>query len=519
VTGFSSRFDRRTALKVTGAAALAGGLPGMVAAQDAGTPDASGAEAGQLIIGKGVESKGFDPGVVTAASSYEILGMIYENLLTFDDEGQPQPQLAESWEIVDDLTYVFTLRQGVTFHSGKMLDAEDVVFTFSRIKDEATASPRASQFTGVDSIEATDKYTVTFRLNAPNGPFLATLAAGYSEILPKTDPPIDFLSETDGTGPFMMKEFKADTETILAANPNYWQAGMPKLATLDYKIQPEETARLNALRAGDIQLTTLADPVSADTARSSEGINVIEQETTDYYLLGFNCKQAPFDDPKVRQALSIGIDRQAIIDAVFFGKGQVTGPIVPTLGDWAQPVEQLPRYQRDVDGAKALLEEAGKSDLSFKILVGSLYPEFVSIALVIQDQLKDIGVTAELEQVEWGTFIDRWIARDFESFVSYNSSGNDPDLAVYSMLTTDGSSNAFQYSDDEVDRLLMNGRTTTDREERKAFYQELEVAVAEAAPALFLSTRYAYFAADSGVVGFAPSSSQTWDTLAQTTVS
>jgi peptide/nickel transport system substrate-binding protein len=317
----------------------------------------------------------------------------------------------------------------------------------------------------------------------------------------------------------MMSEFKADTQTVLVANPNYWQTGLPKLASLNYKIQPEETARLNALRAGDINLTTLADPVSADAARSSDGINVIEQETTDYYLLGFNCKQAPFDDAKVRQALSIGIDRQAIIDAVFFGKGQVTGPIVPTLGDWAQPVDQLPRYQRDVDGAKALLEEAGKSDLSFKILVGALYPEFVSIALVIQDQLKDIGVTAELEQVEWGTFIDRWIARDFESFVSYNSSGNDPDLAVYAMLTTDGSTNAFQYSDDEVDRLLTNGRTTTDRDERKAFYQELEVAVAEAAPALFISTRYAYFAAQAGVVGFAPSSSQTWDTLAQTTVS
>jgi peptide/nickel transport system substrate-binding protein len=179
----------------------------------------------------------------------------------------------------------------------------------------------------------------------------------------------------------------------------------------------------------------------------------------------------------------------------------------------------LPRYQQDVDGAKALLEEAGQSGLSFKVLVGSLYPEFVSIALVIQDQLKDAGVTMELEQVEWGTFIDRWKSRDFQSFVSYNGSGNDPDLAVYAMLTTDGSTNAFQFSDDEVDRLLTNGRTTTDREARKGYYQELEVAVAEAAPALFISTRYAYFAAQTGVVGFAPSSSQTWDTLAQTTVS
>lgn len=500
--------------------ALAGSIPGIAAAQDdTGATPQNAVGSGELIIGKGAESAGFDPGVVTAVSSLDLLVMVYENLVAFDDDGQPQPQLAESWEIVDDLTYVFTLRQGVSFHSGKLLDAGDVVYTFNRIKDEATASPRASQFTQVESIEATDKETVTFNLNAPYGPFLATLAASYSGIVPKNEPATDFQTTMDGTGPFMLGEFKADTQTVLVANPNYWQTGLPKLASLNYKILPEETARLNAIRKGDIQLTTLADPVSADTARESEGVNVIEQETTDYYLLGFNCKVAPFDDPKVRQALSIAIDRQAIVDAVFFGKGQVTGPIVPTLGDWAQPVDQLPRYQQDIDGAKALLEEAGQSDLSFKVVVGSLYPEFVSIALVIQDQLKESGVTMELEQVEWGTFIDRWIARDFQSFVSYNGSGNDPDLAVYAMLTTDGSTNAFQFSDDEVDRLLTNGRTTTDREARKGYYQELEVAVAEAAPALFISTRYAYFAAQEGVVGFAPSSSQTWDTLAQTTVS
>jgi peptide/nickel transport system substrate-binding protein len=521
VTSFSSRIDRRTALKVAGAgaAAISTGISltaDRALAQDA-TPTS--AAAGELIIGKGAEAVGFDPGVVTAVSSLDLLVMAYENLVVFDDAGEPQPQLAESWEIIDDLTYVFTLRQGIKFSSGKALTADDVVYTFNRIKDPATASPRASQFGLVDAIEATDASTVTFRLSAPYGPFLATLAASYSAIVPQLDPPADFTTTIDGTGPFLLQEYKQDTETVLAANPAYWQPDVPKLATLRYKILPDEPSRLAAIRTGDIQLTTLADPVSADSARTSEGVTVVEQETTDYYLLGFNCKLAPFDNEKVRQALSMAIDRQAIIDAVFFGKGQVTGAIVPTLGDWAQDVAQLPRYQQDTDGAKALLEEAGVSDLSFKVVVGSLYPEFVSIALVIKDQLSEIGVTMDLEQVEWGTFVDRWIARDFEAFVSYNGSGNDPDLAVYAMLSTDGSTNAFQFSDEEVDRLLENGRTTTDAEERKAFYQEVEVAVAEAAPALFISTRYAYFATQSNVSGFAPSSSQTWDTLAQTVVS
>jgi peptide/nickel transport system substrate-binding protein len=166
-----------------------------------------------------------------------------------------------------------------------------------------------------------------------------------------------------------------------------------------------------------------------------------------------------------------------------------------------------------------MLEAAGQSALTFRILVGQLYPEFVSIALVIQDQLKQIGVNAELEQVEWATFIDRWIARDFDAFVSFNGSGNDPDRALYPAFYTDASVNAFQFSDPQADELLDAGRTTADPAARKTTYQELEVVIAEAAPAVFVSTRTAYFATRDTVSGFAPSSSQTWATLKQTTVS
>src|SRR5690606_29393098 len=157
-------------------------------------------------------------------------------------------------------------------------------------------------------------------------------------------------------------------------------------------------------------------------------------------------------------------------------------------------VEQLPNYTVDRERARHLLEEAGQSDLSFTILVGSLYQEFVNIALVIQDQLSEIGVTVELEQVEWGTFIDRWVARDFQSFVSFNSGGNDPDGALYSAFITDGGTNAFQFSSEEVDRLLESGRTTTDAEARKTIYQNVEVELAEEAPVIFISSRVGFFA-------------------------
>jgi peptide/nickel transport system substrate-binding protein len=290
------------------------------------------------------------------------------------------------------------------------------------------------------------------------------------------------------------------------------------LDSLTYRILPDEAARLAAVRTEDIHLTTLTDPVSIESAGTSDGVVVIEQETTDYYLLGLNCAVAPFDNVQIRQALSQAIDRQAIIDAVFFGKGQVSGPVVPTMGDWALPLEDLPNYAYDPEAAMALLEEAGAADLTFKILVGQTNTEFVNIALVIQDQLKEIGVTAELEQVEWGTFVDRWRAREFESFVSYNGSGDDPDRALYAAFITDGSTNAFQFSSEEVDALLEEGRTTAERDARMEIYHEAELALAEESPVIFISTRVGHFAVRDAVTGFAPTAAQTWNTLKNTTI-
>jgi peptide/nickel transport system substrate-binding protein len=472
----------------------------------------------ELVIGKGQAAVGFDPALVTASSSLDLISVIYERLVAFDETGQPQPVLAASWETPDDLTYTFTLRQGVTFHNGKALTAEDVKRTFDRIRAVTTESPWASQFATVDEVEVVDSRTVAFHLNAPYGPFLATLSSAYASIVPAGDA-IDLAETMVGTGPFALERHTPDVETVMVANAAYWQAGVPLLASVRWRVLPEESARLDAIRTGEIHLTPIADPLTVQSAEQSERVEVLEQDTTDYYLLGLNCAEPPFDDPKVRRALSLAIDRQAIVDGVLSGYGQVTGPIVPTMGDWAQPVEQLPTYNVDREKATALLEETGASDLSFTILVGSLYREFAGIAAAIRDQLAEIGVTVELEPVEWGTFLDRWFARDFQSFVSYNASGNDPDSALYPAFHTDGSVNAYQFSDEEIDRLLESGRTMTDPESRRSVYQNLEIALAEEAPAVFIATRVAFFAERDSVEGFQPTATQTWGTLAQTSIS
>ena len=506
----SHSINRRTLLKSTAAAAAIGSfctIPSNVLAQAADT----------IIVGKAEEAVGWDPALVTASSSFELMAAVYETLIIFDDDGQPMSILAESWEQPDDTTYVFTLREGVTFHNGNPLTAEDVVFSFERLMDPDAGSVWASQFEPVESVEATDELTVTITLNQSYGPFLSVLTAGYAAILPNS-PDTDFQTEMIGTGAYKIQEHVQDTNTTLVANEEYWREGQPATPNLRYNIMPEESARLAAVRTAEINITSMVDPVTIETARSDDAVNVIEQATSDYYLLGFNCSVAPFDNLQVRQALSMAIDRQAIIDSVFFGAGQVSGPIAPTLGDWATPIEDLPNYEVDLDGARALLEEAGATDLTFSITVGSNRTEFVNIALVIQDQLKEIGVNVELDQVEWGTFIEKWSARDFQSFVSFNGSGNDPDRALYPALTTGGSVNAFEYSNEELDELLAEGRALATFEERQPVYQQAEQLIAEEAPLIFIATRTGHFGTSAGVSGFEPSESQTWLTLPETTV-
>jgi peptide/nickel transport system substrate-binding protein len=500
---------RRELVRFAGSAALAMAIPARATALGADTTP------GTLVIATAGAAGTLDPALATTAASYDLVMVVYERLVAYDDEGQPQPQLAESWETLDDLTHVFTLRAGVTFHNGQPLTADDVKWTFERIKDPATASSWARKFEPIDAIDSDGDRVVTFHLSSPYGPFMAALASPWGSIVPSTSEPLDLATTMVGTGAFMLEEL-SDEEAMLARAPAYWQPDLPILDQLTWRTIQMEADRLAGIRDGKLELATLADPASVEAARTSDSVLVLEQETTDIHLLGLNCAQAPFDDENVRQALSRAIDRQAIVDTVFASKGQVTGPIAPTMGDWAQPVHQLPYYSVDREEARALLEEAGKMDVAFTILVAESHRELAGMAEAIRDQLGEIGVSAGIESLDQAAFDTRVQEREFEAFVDVGTSGNDPDSALYPTCYTGGPLNVYQFSDEEVDKLLDDGRNTADHETRKAIYQNLEVALADASPAIFVGTRVAWFATLDTVGGFRPSASQSWDTLKET---
>jgi peptide/nickel transport system substrate-binding protein len=467
-------------------------------------PEAGPIAGGTLLVGKAQEAVGLDPALVTARSSFEIINQVYNQLVDLDDNYAPIPELAESWENPDDTTFIFTLRPGVTFHNGDPVTAADVKFSLERITNPDVASPWASQLELIDSIETPDDQTVIINLKEPFGAFMSNIASPWAAIVPQAvvEENGDLQQVMVGTGPFMLDEYVQETRTVLKANPDYFE-GAPMLDGITYLIIPDEAARLAALRTGEIHLSALSDATSAGLAARSEGVSVASQQTTDYYLLGLNNQRPPFDNPLVRQAISLAVDRAGIVNSVFFGEGMVSGPVVPTLGDWSVAPEELPYYEPDIEEAKALLAEAGYPEgFQTTITASPRYPQFTSIALVLQNQLKEIGVEAALDQVEWGTFIQKWRDRDYDTFVSFNGSGNDPDRALYPMLYTGGSVNAFQFSDEAIDAALDEARTTVDRDARLALYHQLSEDIAEAAPLIFLNTRTEYIAHRDAVQGF-----------------
>lgn len=472
---------------------------------------------GTLIIGKGREAVGLDPHKVTAASSFEIIGQVYNQLIELNDDYTPAPELAESWENPDDTTFIFKLRKGVKFHNGREMVAADVKYSFERIISPDTASPWASQLASIDQIETPDDYTVKIILKEPYGAIMPTIASTWAAIVPQEEVEKngDLQKVMVGTGPFMLEEYVQDTRTVLKAFKEYWD-GAPMLDGITYLIMPDEASRLAALRTGEIHMTSIADPTAVGLAARSDAVKIASQATTDYYLWGFNCERKPLDDVRVRQALSLIVDRQAVLDAVLFGEGLVAGPIVPTLGDWALPTEELPLYKPDLERAKALLAEAGYPEgFDLSITASPAYPQFISIALVLQRQLTDAGINVTLDQVEWGTFVNKWVERDFDTFVSYNGSGNDPDRALYPALVTGGSVNAFQFSDPDVDDLLSKGRITVDRAARIETYQEAEKMITEKAPLIFLFTRTEFIGLRDNVQGFELSPVDTYRSLKQ----
>jgi len=443
-----------------------------------------------LTIGVDQEVVGLDPNKVTAFSSFRRVDLLYNKLVTYDAGLHVVGDLAESWDNPDSRTYVFHLRHGVRFHDGAEMTSADVVYTINRILDPKTASPGRSYIDVIDTVTAPDKYTVRLGLKYPLASLLSGLASGNAAIVEQAavQRAGDLQKTEAGTGPFILAEWVPDNYMRLTRNPHYFKRGLPRVDEVVFRIIPEQASLLAGLRSRSLDMATISDGSVVKQAMGVNTLAVQQAPSLNLRIFSFNTTRKPFTDSRVRDAIAYAIDRQAIINAAEFGMGVVSGPIPAPDRVWALPVSNFPEYRPNPGRARQLLQEAGAAGASFSITVSPTYEGGLAVAQVIQSQLKAVGLNANIQNVEWGQYINQWVKRDFDAMVELRGGDPDPDRFLYRTFYSTGAVNNFLFKDSTVDRLLDRGRVHVTVAGRLPIYHDLEHALVTDAPAVFLYT-------------------------------
>jgi peptide/nickel transport system substrate-binding protein len=495
------------------AAAPFAGPSGLAKQAQDGTPTAGGV----LKVGLQADPTALDMQSQSLTAIAHVIEHIYEGLVAIAPDLTPAPSLAESWEISEDGTvYTFKLRQGVKFHDGTDLKAEDVLFTFNRLVDPATASTSASNLASVvgveefvagttetvEGIKIVDPATIEITLKAPDASFLTVLGAPVMTIMSQAFVEAnngDVSQVANGTGPFKFVEYVPNTSVKLEKHTEYWREDQPYLDGLEMFIVPEDTARTTSLIQGATDFIEYAPLRNVDSLMENSDLTVAGDANTNIRYISFNFDEEPFDKLQVRQAIAKVVDRTPMIDSAVFGHGKAVGSIFPP-DFWAGlTVEIAPP---DIEGAKALLAEAGVPDGFDTVITSwSQYSFLSNAAVVVQEQLKQIGINAELNLVENATMVaDVHIpaSKNFQIGVTGQSAIIDPHPFLLPAFGTDGSSNTTGYSNPDVDALLEQGMVETDLEARAEIYRNIQEILINDAPwvSLFVANQYEAMKAD-----------------------
>ena len=449
---------------------------------------------GTLILARSGEVTNLDPHKVPAFTSARVFELVYSYLMRLDENLGVQPDLAESMPTTstDGKTVTIKLRSGVKFHNGDPLTSADVKYTFDRILDPKTAAVARSFFTDVNTITATDDSTVVFDLKNPNAALIAYMAHPNTGIVSKkigeANPDLSKKETAIGSGPFKLAEWVPDNFMRFEANKSYYVEGQPYLDGVRINVVPDESGLAAALRTKAADMAIITDAKVARTLRSDTGVKLSAKPSLSYNLLFLNTKRKPLDNVKVRQAIAYAIDRKAIIDAVAFGEGEVTGPIAPALANYALPTSQYQLYTRDVAKAKQLLQEANVGPVQFTILTATTEPSYgKDEAQLVQAQLAEAGITVKIETTELTQYVDRWLKADFDMATGLNGGGPDPDFYVFRYFTDDGNLNfVTSYKNPTSSDAIKAARATTDAAKRKDLYTTAQKELVNGVPFIWL---------------------------------
>jgi peptide/nickel transport system substrate-binding protein len=466
---------------------------------------------GILRAGMQTDPVGLDPHTTNATASRNMLENIYDTLVMLDSNGRIGTGLAQTWAASKDgLTWTFKLRQGVTFHNGDPLKASDVAFSINRIKDPATKSPRAAEFSVVKSVAAPDNSTVVFSLSQPFTPLLAKLAASLNVIVSEKvakEAGGDLNKAVIGTGAFKFVEYIPQTRLVTRKNENYWGKDnkgtrLPYLDGITYTFFPDPAARTTALRAGAVDWIEYAPAADVTALKADRSLVVVGGPSANFRALYFNTTKAPYDNPKVRQAIAYAIDKKAVVDLALFGTGGVVaqGTTIPK-GVFA--INNSPYNTRNVAEAKKLLAEAGlATGFEMNLYATSTYDFLRTPAEVIRDNLAEIGVRVKITTEDWTVYLPKALKSEFDATILGSSGQVDPDDYLFTQFHPTSVTNLTKYNNPKVAQLLEQGRKESGASARQKIYQEVQQLILQDSPMAFLFHSAQYEAFNKRVGGF-----------------
>ncbi|MDR1078460.1 MAG: ABC transporter substrate-binding protein [Propionibacteriaceae bacterium] len=456
-----------------------------------------------LVVGTTSDPDTLFPWKATQFFAVNVAQNLYGTLTEFDADLNVVPGLAQSWETsADGLTVTFKLRPGVKFADGTDCDSTDVKHSLEAIQNEATAAVARSSLAAVTKIEAPDASTVTLTLSVADAALPSNLAVINMAILSSQDSEETLNTKPNGTGAFVLTSRQPNQSLTLARNEHYWGA-KPPLDGIEFRIIPDETSIVSAMQSGNINLTTFDDPLVAQSAEAA-GLTVRKTPQLSYHVLQLNATRGALTDENVRLAMQCAIDRQEVLDTAAQGEGEVTGPI--TSPAYRSDPKARPCPTRDLAKAAQYLAQSGLSEVTVNAIVSQgEYATSVNEAENLKAQLAEAHINLELEVLESGAYVTRWIEADFESAVALNGGRPDPDGMYGRYFPSTGNLNQVAgYSSPTLDQLFAQGKSESDPAERAKIYTQISNQLEDHAVWIWLFTSYSYTVTTAGVTGYTP---------------
>lgn len=447
---------------------------------------------GILHFGLSTDPANMDPHVSTGSASDYLRQLAYNGLLQFDANGEIVADLATSFGWSDELTYKVRLRDGVVFHDGSTMTADDVVFSYRRMMDKATAASSAPLLSEVNRVEAPDPRTVVFRLRQPDVAFPFALAAPTSNIVSRRWIESGATAKTQvmGSGPFRFVERIPGVSTTYARFDNYYEPDLPYLNGIVFQPMGDDYARVTALRTATVDMIDYVPATHVGVITKNPRLRFVSDTNFGFGFVGFVTSRRPFNDVRVRKAVALSINRASMLDTAFLSHGQVMdGGLMPeAFAPYAGELAGSIPY--DPEQARFLLKQAGQEGLAMPVVTTSSYSVISRPAQAMLPGLRDAGIDVKLTQQEWLTFRASVAAKQFgvHSWGTAPKFGDPASLGDF-LGSTGVFTKNFDFHDDRIDDLLAQARRTRAAGLRNEIYLEVERRALELLPMTYTIRR------------------------------